>query len=130
MLYFVLMMLPLWLGCGIVAPEEEVRTDHKDHNPCFELDQMSCFDCLAEENPEVFQHYQDSILFSCFCGAECYSLCEGFCGDLESKEPECQECFDVVSQHPQSICIMDVLWECEQDDACLSFVLQIQHCSS
>ena len=127
MLYFVL-IIPFWLGCGVFTPDEEVRTEQTDQNPCFALDPISCFDCLAESNPEGYQQYQESILSSCFCGVECYSLCEGFCRDSESREPECQECFDVVSQHPQSICIMDVLDQCEQDESCFNFVFEIQNC--
>ena len=127
MLYFVLILLPFWLGCHSSSSEDSPT--EQESNPCFSLDQISCFECLADSNPEGFQRYQESIISSCYCGSECYNRCENFCDNQGSIESQCQECFDIVSQLPQSFCIWGVLEQCEQDDACTIFVFEIQSCS-
>jgi len=116
-----------YLGCGIFSSGQDVPIE-TGTNPCFALDAIDCFDCLAEDNPEGYQQYQESILSSCYCGSECGSLCENFCDDMGSIEEECAHCFDIVSQDPQSFCIFDVLGQCEQEEVCTDFVFMIQEC--
>ncbi len=127
--FFVLLCL-VWpiVGCDMSAADKDVQ-QQQDTSSCFGLDQHSCFDCLVEDNQEGYQEYQESIFSNCYCGFECAARCERFCDDTGSIDEGCADCFAVVSQDPQSVCIFDVLAQCEQDESCIEFVFMIQECS-
>ena len=126
---FILFLMTVFL-CGCSLFSESAKTA----DTCLSLSRVDCFDCLVEINPKGYRQYQTSIVENCHCGFECIGECEAYCAESPELELEpdedCASCFNVVSQTPQSLCISDLLEQCEEEDDCLKFISDLQSCPS